>query len=56
MEPKRTDSTETDKIELRPDGWDRFERAVDIAARTPAVHRTKSPTKKPLVVKGKRKP
>lgn len=30
-------------IELRPDGWERFEKAVDVAAKTPAKHR---PTKR----------
>jgi hypothetical protein len=28
-----------DEIELRPDGWDRFEKAVDAAVRVPAQHR-----------------
>jgi hypothetical protein len=56
MAPKTVDSTSKDKIELRPDGWERFERAVDIAARTPAIRRTKPPAKKPSVVKDKRKP
>jgi len=56
MEPKHAESTSTENIELRPDGWERFERAVDIAARTPAIRRTKPPAKKPSVVKGKRKP
>lgn len=31
-----------DEIELRPDGWERFEKAVDAAVRTPAQHRTAS--------------
>lgn len=27
------------KLKLRPDHWERFERAVDIAVKTPAVHK-----------------
>jgi hypothetical protein len=26
------------EIELRPDGWERFEKAIDIAAKTPTKH------------------
>jgi hypothetical protein len=55
MEPKRADSTSSEHIELRPDGWERFERAVDVAARTPAIRRTKPLAKKLSVVKDKRK-
>jgi hypothetical protein len=56
METKRTEPVGPKEIELRPDGWERFERAVDIAARTPAIRRTKPPAKKLSVVKDKRKP
>jgi hypothetical protein len=33
------------KIELWPDGWERFEKAVDAAVRTPAQHRPASAAK-----------
>ena len=33
------------EIELRPDGWERFEKAVDAAVRTPAQQRA-APTPK----------
>jgi hypothetical protein len=29
------------KLELQPDAWERFERAVDIVAKSPPQHRTK---------------
>jgi hypothetical protein len=32
-------SAETGEVELRPDGWERFEKAVDAATRVPAQHR-----------------
>jgi len=35
--------------ELRPDAWSRFERAVDVVAKSPPQHRTKidkSPSKR----------
>jgi hypothetical protein len=51
MEQKRTEPSENEKPDLRPDGWERFEKAVDIAAKTPAIHKDK-----PSVVKDKRKP
>jgi hypothetical protein len=37
---KRT--VEEKPYETRPDAWDRFERAVDIALKTPAVRREKA--------------
>jgi hypothetical protein len=47
-------------IELRPDGWDRFEKAVDAAVRVPAQHRARPmpkrkerPASKGRVHKGK---
>lgn len=44
--------TEDEPVELRPDGWERFEQAVDIAMRTPAVRKEK-PQDKPSIVKRK---
>jgi hypothetical protein len=41
------------EIELKPDAWARFERAVDVAAKSPPQHRIKG-TKKPPA-KGKRR-
>lgn len=32
---------EASKSELRPDGWERFEKAVDVALHTAPIHRTK---------------
>jgi hypothetical protein len=48
--------TRSTEIEIRPDAWERFERAVDHAIKTPATHReTKKqrPTSKGRVRKGK---
>jgi hypothetical protein len=45
------------EIDLRPDGWERFERAVDIAVTTPAKHRAarkRHPASKGRIRKGKR--
>jgi hypothetical protein len=36
----RSDSKKSG-IELRPDAWQRFERAVDVVAKSPPQHRTK---------------
>lgn len=33
----------SEEIELRPDGWERFEKAVDAAVRTPPVRRITTP-------------
>ena len=30
------------QLELQPDAWARFERAVDVVAKSPAQHRTKA--------------
>jgi hypothetical protein len=55
MDQKRTEPEQVEDIELRPDGWERFEKAVDAALRTPPQHRTK-PQEKPSISKVKRKP
>jgi hypothetical protein len=34
------------EIELEPDAWRRFERAVDVVAKSPPQHRTKKPVRK----------
>jgi hypothetical protein len=34
------------EIELQPDGWSRFERAVDVVAKSPPQHRIKNKSKK----------
>jgi hypothetical protein len=31
------------ELDLHPDAWQRFERAVDIVAKSPPQHRTKTP-------------
>jgi hypothetical protein len=48
------------KSELRPDGWERFERAVDAAVKSGPKHRTAKkqakvspPSNKPSKVKGR---
>jgi len=51
MEPKRTGPKEAKQPELRPDGWERFEQAVDFALKTPAIHKPTKPS-----VEDKRKP
>jgi hypothetical protein len=30
------------EIELQPDAWQRFERAIDVVAKSPPQHRTKA--------------
>ncbi len=42
------------KVELEPDAWSRFERAVDVVAKSPPQHRTKE--KKSLRVRKKKVP
>jgi hypothetical protein len=37
---------------LRPDGWERFERAVDAAVKSGPKHRTSKPIAKPAKKKG----
>jgi hypothetical protein len=32
----------SDQIELKPDAWERFERAVDVVAKSPPQHRVKT--------------
>lgn len=39
-------SKEPSEIELEPDAWRRFERAVDVVAKSPPQHRTKAAAKK----------
>ena len=44
------------KIELEPDAWSRFERAVDVVVKSPPQHRVKPKAKqKPSPRVGKRK-
>jgi hypothetical protein len=43
MHTKQTEPLDADKIELRPDGWDRFRAAVRAAAKSGPKHRTKAP-------------
>jgi hypothetical protein len=39
-------SDQKKKIEFEPDAWQRFERAVDVVAKSPPQHRTKKKFKK----------
>lgn len=41
-------------VELRPDGWDRFVRAVKIAGKTAPMHREGKPKQSPKTGKPKR--
>jgi hypothetical protein len=43
-------STQIKEIELHPDAWERFERAVDAAAKAPPQHKVRKK------LKSKRKP
>jgi hypothetical protein len=50
---------ENPEIQLEPDAWSRFERAVDVVAKSPPQHRTKpsgkkgtSPKKKAPLLRG----
>jgi hypothetical protein len=48
-EPMAKKSTSLPKMDLEPDAWERFERAVDVAAKSPPQHRTnkkENPTEK----------
>jgi hypothetical protein len=36
----------TKDLELHPDAWARFERAIDVVAKSPPQHRTKAKPKK----------
>jgi hypothetical protein len=40
-------STESRKIELHPDGWQRFERAMSVVVKAPPQHRKAKPKRKP---------
>jgi hypothetical protein len=56
MERKHIDPADAAKIELRPDGYERFRQAVHAAAESGPKHRTKDDPPKRSVVKdtGKR--
>ena len=51
---QRSRTKQMSAVELRPDGWERFERAVDAALHTPPQHRTTKKAKR-SGVKNKRK-
>jgi hypothetical protein len=36
----------TEKIEFKPDAWSRFERAVDVVAKSPPQHRKSKTNRK----------
>jgi len=38
--------SDKNKIEFKPDAWARFERAVDVVAKSPPQHRTKKKKRK----------
>ena len=39
-------ASKKEPIDLEPDAWERFERAVTVVAKSPPQHRVKSKTKK----------
>lgn len=39
---KKRKAAQADEIELRPDGWERFERAVDAAIKAGPLHRKRT--------------
>jgi hypothetical protein len=41
------------KIEIEPDAWARFERAIDVVAKSPPQHRTTKVKRKPRSKKTK---
>jgi hypothetical protein len=41
-------------LEFHPDAWERFERAVDVVAKSPPQHRTKAKLKRKKIVIPKR--
>lgn len=41
-------------IEVEPDAWQRFERAVDVVAKSPPQHRVKSKDPKPKKKRSKK--
>jgi hypothetical protein len=45
-----------DALELRPDAWDRFERAVDVVTKSGPQHRPPKPPDKPVKGADSRKP
>lgn len=54
--PPMAKKTPTEKIELEPDAWDRFERAVGVVAKSPPQHRSKPAKGKPTNPAKKSKP
>jgi len=49
MPSKPVDQTALDKVELRPDGWDRFRAAVHAAAKSGPKHRPPKNAKESVV-------
>lgn len=51
METKHPKAVDAEKIELRPDGWERFRQAVHAAAKSGPKHKTPKPVKSAEIVK-----
>jgi hypothetical protein len=47
--------SENKKLEFEPDAWQRFERAVDVVAKSPPQHRVAKKKKKTAATKRKKK-
>ena len=45
-----------EEIELHPDGWQRFERAMAVVVKAPPQHRVKAKAKRATSPKRKKKP
>jgi hypothetical protein len=42
------------EVELEPDAWERFERAVDVVAKSPPQHKTKIKQNPPKAARSKK--
>lgn len=45
MKAKKLTTADTSEIELLPDAWERFERAVDVVMKSPPKHQSAPPRK-----------
>jgi hypothetical protein len=41
-----SDKRANERLDLKPDAWSSFERAVDVVAKSPPQHRTAKPSEK----------
>jgi hypothetical protein len=50
MRAKSPEPAKAGDVELRPDGWDRFEKAVDAAVKTPVRRERDASASKPTAI------